>query len=158
MKQADALGTKSLARIARLLPFVGAFVVLGQVFGPAQSLLRYRSGTPVPAEFVNKVRFATGGSSSRSVTSADCAYNYKLAEDGRELYLIRDCHLLPGTAPVPGQKYSVVIYQQTPPLIVSSVSYSIGWFGLFTILVGFVLILLPRRLVSFLTLHKQRSE
>lgn len=136
---------KVLVWVYRYCPWIGAFMIFGQILGPVVNFTRFQFGTKVDAQFVSRVRFAASSTSSRGLGQSSCAYNYRVAE--KENYLIQDCDLIPGFRPEPGRTYPVVFYKENPPRILSQVGYAPGWVRLFTLLIGVVLVVLPRVLL-----------
>jgi hypothetical protein len=58
---------KFMRWIYKYLPYIGAFMVFGQLLGPAVNLARYLKGEKIQAQFVSKVRFASIEFSSRGI-------------------------------------------------------------------------------------------
>lgn len=138
---------KVMRWIYKFLPFVGAFMLFSQLLGPLVNLVRYSTGEKVQAQFVSKVRFATSNTSSRGIGQTECAYNYRVPGFTQDLYFINGCFLAFARNPLPGDAATVVVYQQDPPLIVSTVSFTPDWMRLLTAVVGLLMLLLARPLV-----------
>lgn len=138
---------KFMRFIYKYLPYIGAFMVFGQLLGPAVNLARYLKGEKVQAQFVSKVRFASIAGSARGIGQTDCAYNYRVPGFAQDPYLISGCFLAFGKNPLPGDAVTVVVYQQNPPLIVSHVSFTPDWMRLMTALMGLMMLLLARPLI-----------
>ena len=138
---------KFMRWIYKYLPYIGAFMFFGQLLGPVVNLVRYSTGEKIQAQFVSKVRFATSNTSSRGIGQTDCAYNYRVPGFSQDPYLISGCFLAFARNPLPGDAVTVVVYQQDPPLIVSSVSFTPDYLRLITAVVGLLMLLLARPLV-----------
>lgn len=136
---------KFMSWVYRYVPWIGAFMLFSQVLGPIVNYTKFQLGTKVEAQFVSRVRFATAGGSARGIGESSCAYNYRVAD--KDHYLVHDCGVLPGFQPVAGKSYPVVFHQDNPPLILSHVSFTPGWVRLFTLVIGVVMVVLPRVLL-----------
>ena len=136
---------KFMLWIFRYVAWIGAFLVLSQVLGPAVSSARFQCDTKGDAQFVSRVRLAASATSTRGIGELSCAYHFRVGD--QQHYLIQDCALVPGFQPEAGRVYPVVFYQQEPPLIVSQVAFAPGWVRLFTVLMGVLMVVLPRVLL-----------
>ncbi len=138
---------KVMRWLYKYLPYVGGFMLFSQLLGLGVNAVRFSTGEKLQAQFVNKVRFASSGTSTRGIGQTECAYNYRVPGFEKDLYHISGCFLALGKNPLPGDSVTVVVYQREPPLIVSRISFTPDWMRLFTALVGFLMIVLPRPLI-----------